>query len=536
MTELDDNIQPVSLTLAPYTGLWTREHAAHLLRRTLYGPTFPQIQQALTLGMQATVDQLLTLPTTEPPLTFSADDGVSAIGETWVDKVYPAAAQTAESTRRLSLFAWLMSRINQGEFSIQEKMSLFWQNHFAAQFAFDSRASYTYFELLRSSCLGNFRQLVKDITIDPCMLVFLNGASNNKFSPNENYSRELLELYSIGKGPQVGDGDYTNYTEQDVAAGAKILTGWTIQNFLSTTVNTTSSAFVSTLHSGGPKTLSNRFGNAVVNSAGATEYKNYIDVIFQQTETAKFICRKIYRWFVNYDLTSEVESTVINDMANTLITNNYELLPVLRELLCSQHFYDLSVRGAIIKNPMEYAFSMYNSSLSKPTYSLPINTELYYNLYFIIGALGMEYAKPPSVGGWTAYYQAPSYTRLWANSSLVKLRFDLSDNANALGGINIQGNRWGVDHIALLNSLSMPDSAEDVIEDLVLLFCTKGLSDAYKMQLKALLTNGLPDFEWTLQYNEYLADPTNPDTINPIKSRMTVTLASIFKSADFQLI
>jgi uncharacterized protein (DUF1800 family) len=415
-------------------------------------------------------------------------------------------------------------------------MCLFWQNHFAAEFTFDSRASYKYFELIRTHSLGNFKTLVKEMTIDPCMLVFLNGTTNNRFNPNENYSRELLELYSIGKGAQIGEGDYTTYKEQDVAAGAKILTGWVIKDFLSTTVAEPWVEFNNNLHSPGSKTLSAHFGNTTIANAGAQEYANYIDVIFQQPALARFICRKIYRWFVNYDLTQVVEDTIISEMAQTLTANNFEILPVLSQLFTSEHFFDVSLRGAIIKNPIEFAFSFYNTSLSRPNYSLAINTEILVNLYFIISTMGMEYAKPPSVGGWTAYYQAPAFSRMWANSSLVKLRFDLSDSVNAFGGINVQGNRFGIDHLALLNSLSYPDSAVEVIDDLVLLFCPKGLSDTYKDQLKTVLCNGLPDFEWTIQYQEYLDDPSNPDVITPIRARMILTLANLFKSADFQLI
>ena len=128
-------------------------------------------------------------------------------------------------------------------------MSLFWQNHFAVEGQFDARSTYYYFKLLHDNCLGNFKQLVKDITINPEMLLFLNGASNNKYSPNENYSRELLELFSIGKGPQIGPGDYTNYTEGDIAEGSKIQTGWTVTGLRSTTESTVSAVFNSTLPS-----------------------------------------------------------------------------------------------------------------------------------------------------------------------------------------------------------------------------------------------------------------------------------------------
>ncbi|MCE3296186.1 MAG: hypothetical protein K0R65_1900 [Crocinitomicaceae bacterium] len=530
---------PVSLSLTPYAGPWTQAHAAHLLRRTLFGPKLAQINAAVTNGMDATVAQLLVAPAFAQPLTHDTNDSIVSQGSTWIGAVCPTNPidiDTTETSRRQSLIGWQFERLNMEGVSIYEKMCLFWQNHFAAESTFDSRATYNYLHLIRTHALGNFRQFVKDITIDPCMLIFLNGAQNNQFSPNENYARELLELYTIGKGPQIGEGDYTNYTEQDVMQGAKILTGWNVEGFLSNTETTTSSVFVPILHDTSSKTLSAHFGNAVINDAGASEYANYIDIIFQQPETAKFICRKIYRWFVNYDLTSEVETTVIADLADILTANNYEILPVIETLLKSEHFYDSSVRGAIIKNPLEYMFSMLNTTSTQPAFDLNINYRMYLSLYWASASLGMAYLQPPSVGGWPAYYQAPNYTKLWINSSYVKLRFDFASYIALWGGINVDGNRLPINHLGFLDSLSLPSDAPQVIEDMVTVFCPKGLTSTQKLLLKAVLTNGLPDFEWTLQYNEYLANPGNTTYSDPVKQRIGLTIDQIFKMPEFQTI
>ena len=530
---------PVSLSLTPYTGSWTQTQAAHLLRRTLFGPTLQQINTVVTNGMDATVTQLMSPPVLTQPLTYNGNDAVMPQGSTWIGAVCPTdqiQIQQTENTRRESLAAWHMERINLEQVSIHEKMCLFWQNHFAAESTFDCRATYNYMHLIRSQALGNFRQLVKDITIDGSMLVFLNGTQNNQFSPNENYARELLELYTIGKGPQVGEGDYTNYTEQDVMEGAKILTGWRIQGFLSATDTTTSSVFEPLLHDTTTKTLSARFGNVTVPNADQNEYSNYIDIIFQQPETARFICRKIYRWFVNYDLTTDVESTVIQDLADLLISSNYEIQPVVETLLKSEHFYDASVRGSIIKNPIEYVFSMLNSTSTSPDFNLNINYRMYLSLYWVTGSLGMGYLQPPNVGGWPSYYQAPNYTKLWVNSSYIKLRFDFASYITIWGGLDVDGNRLAINHLGFLDSLSLPSDAPQVIEDIVTVFCPKGLSLVQKATLKAILTNGLPDFEWTLQYNEYLANPGNTTYSDPVRQRIALTLDQLFKMPEFQTI
>lgn len=530
---------PISLSLAPYVGAWTKETAAHLLRRTMFGPTFQQITDAVTNGLDNTVSQLLTIPTYGQPLVYSPNELVASFGDTWVNSVYPTDPvdkQNTENSRRESLGAWQIELLNKETLSIHQKMCLFWHNHFAVEYTFDSRATYDYHMLIFNQALGNFKQLVKDMTINPSMLLFLNGAQNNVFSPNENFARELLELYTIGKGPQIGEGDYTNYTEQDVQAGAKIFTGWTIKDFLSDTVIATSSEFNPFLHDATDKMLSNHFGNVVVSDGASNEYSNYIDIIFQQEETAKFICRKIYRWFVNYDLTEEVENTVIADMASTLTSNDFEILPVIEELLKSEHFYDISVRGAIIKNPIEFVFSIFNSTNSEPTYDLVTNYGMYLSTYWVLANLGMSYHKPPNVGGWAAYYQAPNFSKLWINSAYIKLRFDFASYVTIWGGIDVGGNKFSVNHFDFLAGLSIPSDAPQVIEDIVTVFCPKGLSDTKKLLLKAILTNGLPDFEWTLQYNEYLADPGNTTLSDPVRQRIALTLDQLFKLPEFQTI
>lgn len=534
----DEQVEvPVSLSLTPYSGTWTKVQAAHLLRRTLFGPTFEQIQQAIADGMDATVDALLTLPAQTFPLTFSPDETVAAQGATWVNSVYPSAnAAVVNNARQNSLGAWAMQRINTEAFSIQEKMCLFWDNHFGVEGTFDARAIYNLHNLYRTHCLGNFKQLVKEVTVDPNMLLFLNGATNNQFSPNENYSRELLELFTVGKGPQVGPGDYSNYTESDILEGSKILTGWTVDGLLSTSMTSPVSMYLPILHDGTTKTLSAYFGNAVITNADGLEYSNYIDVIFQQPNMARHICRKLYRWFVNYDLTPSVEATVIADMAATLEANDFEILPVMQELLKSEHFYDATMLGTIIRNPLECVFGMMNATHSVPGFDLATNYTMYLNAYYFSATLGMDYFRPPSVGGWTGYYQAPAYSRLWANASYIKLRFDLGTYLTVFTGIVVNGNTWKVNALGLLAGLSVPSDAPQVIDDIVDVFCPKGLPLAQKLVLKSLLTNGLPDFEWTLQYNEYLANPGNPTYSDPVRQRVEFVLYRLFQLPEFQTI
>lgn len=537
--KLDEAIKtPISLSLAPYTGAWTQLEAAHLLRRTMFGPTLSQINTAVTDGLTNTISQLFTPVAPGEPLVYSTMESIAPFGSSWINAVCPTdpiQIQDTENARRNSMYAWQMEKINKEGVSIHEKICLFWQNHFAANTTVDMRASYEYTNLIQTHSLGNFKQFVKDMTTNFSMLLFLNGAQNNRFSPNENYARELLELYTIGKGPQIGVGDYTNYTETDVLEGAKILTGWTVKDFLSNTT-TPSSYFDPILHDSTNKTLSAHFNNANITNGDDLEFGQYIDVIFQQDEVARFISRKLYRWFVNYDLTSIVESTIIAEMALDLVTNNYEILPTLEKLLKSEHFYDISVRGSLIKNPIEFIFSIFNATETRPNFALELDYKFYLQFYWACGTLGQDYFQPPNVGGWPAYYQAPNFSKMWVNSSYIKVRFDLASYVTIYGGLDVNGTKLPIDHLNFLDNLSIPSDPVQVIEDISTVFSPKGLSTAEKTTLKFLLTNGLPDFEWTLQYNEYKNNPGNTTFSDPVKQRIALTLDQLFKLPEFQTI
>ncbi|MEY4351543.1 MAG: hypothetical protein RL078_1622 [Bacteroidota bacterium] len=521
----------------PYSGPWTQAEAAHLLRRTTFGATYSQIEQAVGSGLNATLAQLLSLSVLDQPLAYDSQEQIVSLGTTWVNAVYPAdvtANQQTENARRKSLGAWLMKNINHEQLNLNQKMLFFWQNHFGVTTSGDARAMYQFLSVLQQHALGNIKDLVKAVATDPCMLLFLNGSTNTVYSPNENFGRELLELFTIGKGPQLASGDYGNYTEEDVAAAAKIFTGFTVQGVRSVTQTQVSSQFMPLLHDNSTKTLSYHFNGLQISPNGATEHLNYIDVIFNQPETAKYICRKLYRYFVNYDISPWVETNIIAALAQTFINSNFEIQPVLSQLLGSEHFYDSSVRGAIIKSPLEAIFSMLNGTQSLLNFDLQTTAQMYLTMYTVADQMGQEYGAPPSVAGWTAYYQAPAYSKLWINSTYLKKRFDIA-LLMTTNGLTINGQNFSLNFLGLLNGLSDPSSAPQVIADLCLVFCPKPIDAADQLYLKSLLTGGLPDFEWTLQYNDYLADPTNSVFSLPVTQKVKAVLNTLFRMPQFHV-
>lgn len=525
--------------LAPYTGPWGREQASHLLRRTMFGPTHSEISQAISDGLSNTLDSLFawdsSQPLPSPPLNYANqnDPGVP-IGSTWVDAFFWPGTNGYRSN---SLVSWTMGHLLNQSVSLREKMTLFWHNHFVIEAGVvnDPRFLYRYISLLRTNCLGNFKDLVKDITIDPGMLQYLNGNQNVAASPNENYARELFELFTIGKGEQIAPGNYTNYTEQDVAAAAKVLTGWRDRGNFSETVPI-GVEFRPNRHDTSTKQFSTAFGNQTIADNGMDEYKDLVDMIFTQDEVARFICRKLYRWFVYYVIDENVETDVIEPMAQLMIASNYEIEPALRALLNSEHFYDHLNMGPMIKNPIDFMVSIVRQLELK----YPDDTQLeaqylqWLTLYFGITLLSMPYFSPPSVAGWSAYYQIPQFYQQWINSVTLPYRSDII-SLFLFAGVTQKGFTVIATPLELIPFVSTPDDPNVLIEELSQLFLPQPLTTKQKDFLKEVLIPGLPDFEWTLEYNAYLSDPMNAQLAASVDLKLRLMFNTMFKLAEYHL-
>ena len=367
--------------LDPYEGPWGMEQAAHLLRRTTFGPTFQQIKDASRMGLDAVIEQLfaeLPLPKRLPINYEFEKDPLVPIGETWLDKPYSDEADT-RVYRRASLNSWTIQQLLEEGISIREKMVLFWHNHFvtAIQTVKDPRFMYQYITLFRNNPWGSFKKLVQKVTINPAMLRYLNGNQNKETAPNENYARELLELFTIGKGPFAGPGDYTHYTEQDVVEIARALTGWKDRGYYTSDPNVEiESYYLSGRHDKTNKQLSHRFNDAVITNTHGQEYRQVINVIFRQDEVSRFISRKLYRWFVYYKIDEQTEREVIEPMAQILRDNSHEIRPALAALLGSRHFFESRARGPMIKNPIDYLIS----SLKQLEIAFPSDIQDYYKI------------------------------------------------------------------------------------------------------------------------------------------------------------
>ncbi len=533
-TILQDDALPIAGGLTPYSGTWNYATAAHLLRRAMFGPTHEQILQAVSDGLQLTLSKLLTpSPTPADPVVYydsPVDPNVSK-GSSWVKTPLNPQIQGNVNSKENSMYAWLMEQMFTEGVSLTEKMTLFWHNHFVVSNIFDPRMNYDYITLLRANALGNFKTLTKAITIDKAMLLYLNGAQNTKGNPNENYAREVMELFTLGKGALAGPGDYTTYTEQDVAALAKAFTGWTVDNRGVYPL----AAFVQKNHDTSTKQLSARFNNQSISNADGNEYSNVIDIIFQKREAATFVCRKLYRYFIYYKVNSSIENEIVEGLADVLIANNFNISSVLNTLLGSSHFYSEEALGCMIRPPYEFVFN----TLKAMKYIPPTDLTEKYNAYLYLyrGTMGMQqvYFDLPSVAGWTPYYQMPSYHEIWVNSVTLPLRTAFTTSfANRSVKIRNVAGLAGLELAIYVSGFSNPEIASKLIDDVVAHLLPQPIYQNQKDYLKAKLLGPNTEAQWTSAWNNYKNNPTT-QTKAVVETRLKPLFVSLLSMPEYYL-
>lgn len=533
-----------------FSGNWTSKEARHLLKRTSFGITEVLVSEAVSLGLPGTIDKLFEQsPLPEPPSKYLLDgtgngeiiDPDANYGETWINgSPIPTSANSQEKNKILksrtkSLYAWSFLQMQNAEISIREKLTLFWHNHFVAENTNPHR-EYFYISILRNNALGNFKELTKQITTDPNMLIYLSGSQNSNTAPNENYSRELLELFSIGKGAAVGNGDYTNYTEDDVVQMAKALTGWKVKGL--NNPDTLTSFFSNNKHTTGDKNLSHKFNNAIISENGENEYKDLIDKIFEQEECSKFIMRKLYRWFVNAEISEDIETHIIEPLAENIRNNNYEIEPALKILLASEHFFENTF--CMIKSPIDLILSATKSLLlSAPTSSINEEYEFALILYLATSDIGQSIFHHPDVAGWKAYYQKPLYYKTWVNNYLLPKRLEYCKVLVTGGILLIDEKSYIVTPLVpVLLIVSSITTAEDpiiLIRSLTNQLFNYEISQNQIDSLKDILIPGLPDFEWTIEYLGYLEDPSDNDLRTSIENKLRNLIGTMVQMSEFQI-
>lgn len=473
--------------LGRYTGAWTYAQAAHLLRRAMVGPRDVEIRAAIDDGMEATVASLLA--PFEPDLTgisdwAGQDARIRGPRDTASQEYRDYQAQV--QLRRELLGRWQLRTIATSPASIQERLVLMWSNHFTSELQVVNMAELMYWQnrRIRQHSLGNLKEFTRAITKDMAMLIYLDGLKNFKSGTrsniNENYSRELMELFSMGVTDWDGN---ANYTETDVVEGARALSGYVpTPSAQGADYVGLESAFLESRWDNGTKTYLGR--------TGAWKADDVIDIIFSERadQVAKFACEKIYRALV-YDVPDRV---VIAEMAATLRNGNWEIRPVVEQLLLSEHFYDVTNIGALDKSPVDYLLGMIRGLElgSVPDFDLTVSTRFSRDLSGRLTTLGQRVFDPPNVKGWPG-------GRTWISTSTLpprqKFALDVVD-AKIVGANRVTLYTFDVN--AYARSVSDYEDAEVIVDELSrhLLNTTPSIKE--RATLLATLLNGSPVYEW----------------------------------------
>ncbi len=373
--------------------LWNLSAARHLLNRAGFGVPHELAQQLAGMSPEAAVDYMVHYETV--PFPFPEPDFlVTAL--TYKERNQQRKGLNEEERRELNqkwqreerqavqaLRGWWLQRMRTTPRPLEEKMALFWHGHFAtsAQKVKSSEHNFELNEVFRTGGTGNFRSLVTEVGQSRAMLRYLDNDRSTKKKPNENWARELMELFTLGQG---------QYTEDDIKQLARAFTGWSTdgREFHFNLAN----------HDTGEKTF--------LGKTGTFDGWEAIDVLFEQPALSTFICTKLWRFFAS----EAVNPEAVAGLAQTFRDSNFELKPVLRQLFLSEAFYDDSVRATQIKSPTQLVVKL--------THDLHLDTVPPNNLAQATASLGQNILHPPNVKGWDG-------NQAWINANTLLLRYNL---------------------------------------------------------------------------------------------------------------
>ena len=375
----------------------------HLMWRAGFGPAVEQLGDLAKYSPKQIYKALVKASDKKPDYIDVADDylkgllkGIDEVGkmqkkEMDKDERKMVQQKNREGVRNLNMY-WMFEMVNSST-QLREKIAFFWHGHFACR---NLNVFYQQglLDIIRRNALGNFGTLLKEVSKSAAMLNFLNNQQNRKDHPNENFAREVMELFTLGRG---------NYTEQDVKEAAKAFTGWGANakgEFV----------FRKFQHDFGSKTVLGKTGNF--------DGGEVLDILLERKETARYITQKIYKFFVN----EKIDTEKINWLAERFYNNKYEISKLLGDIFTSDWFYEEKNIGTQIKSPVELLVGIQRM--------LPMKLENQEALMLLQRVLGQLLFYPPNVAGWPG-------GKAWIDSSSLMMRMRIPKLINDVDEMNI---------------------------------------------------------------------------------------------------
>lgn len=349
------------------------DDARHLLNRTSFAAQVSEINEFGKLTRAEAVDRLLAETRRQasypPPAWSQTYERAYRPEMTQEERMKANRRELVE--RGLELRTWWVAEMLSTPSPFTERMTLFWHNHFATSQQKSRSATLMYRQnvLFRKYSTGNFAAMLREVGKDPAMLIYLDGAQNRKGAPNENFAREVMELFTLGEG---------RYTEQDVKEAARAFTGWSLDG------ETGEFRFRRAIHDDGVK--------KVLGQEGRFNGDDMITLLLQQPATGEFIVGKLWREFVSPDANSAANAAAVKKLAADWRVANYEIKPLLREMLLSDAFWAPENRGVLVKSPVDLVIG----SLRQFRFSVEDPAPF----AVILRQLGQDLFNPPNVKGW----------------------------------------------------------------------------------------------------------------------------------------
>ena len=384
--------------LTPFQGSkWDYGKAAHLLNRLGFGGTPAQIESVHGQGLDAVLRQLVDVhdePDRVPPPAWAHPENLKEI-QTALQALKPDSAERKDKMRQmqetraaqiLDFRRWWLNRMKTAQNPLREKMTLFWHGHFATSIQKVNNCYWMWLQndTLRRNALGNFKSLTRQMSRDPAMMIYLDLQQSRKEHPNENWARELMELFTVGIG---------HYTEQDIRESARAFTGYRLDNI------TQEFQFAAGQQDTTQKTF--------MGKTGAWDGDDVIDILMEQPACAEFIARKLWRFFVE----DEPSAKIVSAVASRLRAERYEIRPVLREIFSSAEFFSENAMHSHIKSPIEFliqTITLLESELPPPRILQNAMTQM-----------GQLLFAPPNVKGWDG-------GRAWISPSTLLFRYNFA--------------------------------------------------------------------------------------------------------------
>ncbi len=530
-------------TLQPKTDKLGKRLAAHLLRRTTFYITPARISEFADKTPQQAVTELLT------PVPFFEPRGPSSeSGDFWLN--VGNSNSNPHSYRRSAVLLWHHNEVLKDP-SIKHRMALFLKSIWVASAPDIDWHIFEHERLNHFYALGNIKTYAYKMTLDHQMLRFLDNGLNKKGQPNENYVREFLELFTILKGPQIGTGNYTNYTEDDVVEGARVLTGFTSSNFANKDTDTglaTGKAKFNN-HDIGNKQFSSAFQNKIILGASSEadmyrELQDFVDMVFDQKETARAYTRRLYLFFVHDHITDEIEKDIIEPLADQLYNGGYEIKPVVETLLKSKHFYDEddsdnsdNIIGGKVKSPLDLLFQSVNLFDADKFPSVFESSEANHsrrdNIFKrTLTQVGFpEY--PESVEGHPGFFKEPDFSKSWMNTTYYINRNTMEKTVRQGKGITGGNNLgFGIDNITTYfdTHYTNQEYADIFLKQVLEALLPEMPTGSRYTYFQNKLLGGLSPINWMFEWQNYKA--TGDD------SAVSIVLwdlyYTIFKSPEFQ--